>query len=84
MQFDFSQQLGTKSKCDHRVHPPPPPLSVGVGGLSLLPNFQKRGEEGWGLTGSQFLEGVACKEEGDFFPGKGGGGGGLQFLLKIN
>ena len=29
------------------------------------------------MTGSQFLEGVACKEGGDFFPG-----GELQFLLK--
>ena len=74
MQFDSPQQLGTKSKCDHSVYTPFP-LSDGVGGLSLLPDFQKRG--GWGLTGSQFLEGVACKEGGDFFPG-----GELQFLLK--
>ena len=59
----------------------PFPLSAGVGGLSLQPNFHKRG--GWGLTGSQFLEGVTCKEGGDFFLGRGGWGVGVfQFLLK--
>ena len=41
------------------------------GELILLPNFQKKG----GLAGSQFLEGVAGKEEGEFFTF-------LQFLHK--
>ena len=41
------------------------PLSA-EGVLNLQPNFQKGGG---GLTGSQFLEGVAGKEEGDFFQG---------------
>ena len=38
--------------------------------LSLPPNIQKKKKkkgEGGGLTGSQFLEGVAGKEEVDFF-----------------
>ena len=39
--------------------------------LSLPPNIQKkkkkRGRGGGGGTGSQFLEGVAGKEEVDFF-----------------
>ena len=38
-------------------------------GLSLQPNFQKKG--GGGLTGPQLLEGVPGKEEGDFFQGRG-------------
>ena len=37
----------------------------GAGGVSLQPNFQKGG----GLTGPQLLEGVAEKEESDFFQG---------------
>ena len=41
----------------------------GEEGLSLQPNFQKGG-----LTESQLLEGVAGKDEGDFFQGVG-----LQF-----
>ena len=42
----------------HSVHPPP--LSAGGGrGLSVQPNFQKRGV---GLTGAQLLEGGAAKE----------------------
>ena len=41
----------------------------GGGGLSLQPNFQKRG-----LTESQLLEGAAGKDGGDFFQGVG-----LQF-----
>ena len=44
------------------VHPLSP------GGLSLLPNFQKR----W-LEGSQFLEGVCWKRGGDFFEQEEGG-----------
>ena len=36
--------------------------------LSLPPNIQKKKKKkGGGLTGSQFLEGVAGKEEVDFF-----------------
>ena len=35
--------------------------------LSLPPNIQKKKKRGGGLTGSQFLEGVAGKEEVDFF-----------------
>ena len=37
--------------------------------LSLPPNIQKKKKKkrGRGLTGSQFLEGVAGKEEVDFF-----------------
>ena len=52
----------------------PLPLSVGGGrGLSFQPIFEK----GVGaLTGSQFLEGVAGKEGGDFLQGR------LQFLHK--
>ena len=45
---------------------------VGVKGLSLQPNFQKRR----GLRGSQFLGGVIWKEGVDLF------WGGLQFLHK--
>ena len=44
------------------------PFSAGE--LNLLPNFQKGG----GLTGLQFLEGLAGKERGDFSQeGRGGG-----------
>ena len=43
---------------------PPPFLQAGGGGLSLQPNFQKGG-----LTGPQFLEGVAGKEGVTFFRG---------------
>ena len=49
---------------------------MGVGALSLWPNFQKEEGEGGGLTGSQILEGVTGKEGGDFFQG------GLQFFHK--
>ena len=52
--FSFLYSLlyqGHTNKQLHSVHPPTPCL---VGELSLLPNFQKGG-----LTGSQFLEGIA-------------------------
>ena len=41
--------------------------------VSFQPNFKKRG----GLTGSQFLQGVAGKKWGDFFQG-----GGCSFYIK--
>ena len=53
--------------------PPSPPLFAAGGGLSLQKIFQKEG--GGDLRRSQFLEGVARKEEGDF-------SGELQFLHK--
>ena len=53
--------------------PPSPPLFAAGGGLSLQKIFQKEG--GGDLRRSQFLEGVAGKEEGDF-------SGELQFLHK--
>ena len=51
---------------------PPPSAEGGGGGGGETPTkFSKRGS----LVGSQLLEGVAGKEEGDFFQGEGG----LQF-----
>ena len=46
-----------------------PPSTFLLGWLSLRPNFQKRRGGGGGFAGSQFLEGAAWKEEGDFFQG---------------
>ena len=45
---------------------PPPPSTFLLGWSSLRPNFQKKRG---GFAGSQFLEGAAWKEEGDFFQG---------------
>ena len=56
------------------VHPSPPFCWGGGGeGLSFQPIFQKGAGA---LTGSQFLEGFAGKEGGDFLQGR------LQFLHK--
>ena len=60
--------------CKHFGHgtfivstPPPPSRSAeGEGEVEPSTNFSKRGG---GLTGSQFLEGVAGKEGGDLFQG---------------
>ena len=43
-------------------------MSAG-GGVEPLPSFQKRGEGGC-VTGPQFWEGFAGKEEGKFFQGR--------------
>ena len=67
-------QLSTSSNI---VCTPHPFLPGEEGGLSIQWNFQKEGN----LTESQFLEGIARKERGDFFRW-GGGGGGVGFLKK--
>ena len=48
------------------VYNPPPPFCWG--GWALDQIF-KKGGGGGGFAGSQFLEGAAWKEEGDFFQG---------------
>ena len=61
----------------HSVHPPPLSGEGGDGGWGGVEPLTKFSKKGWGgLTGSQFLEGVAEKEGVTFFPG------GLQFLPK--
>ena len=65
----------------HSVHPPP--FCLRVWGWWTPNKLFKKG----GLTGSQFLEGVAGKEGSDLFQdgGEGGGrGGGAISILKIN
>ena len=51
----------------------------GGGGVKTPTKFSKR----WGLTGSQFLEGVLGKEGGDFFRGVGVGGCSFYIKTKI-
>ena len=51
-------------------------LGAGVEPLTTFLNEVRVGV-GWGLTGSQFSEGIARKERVNFFKG-----GGLQFLHK--
>ena len=65
-----SNEFGNKlTKCnDHGMHTPPPPSARGV---EPPTKFGKKE----GLTGSQFLEGVAGKEGETFFRG-------LQFSHK--
>ena len=58
--YKVSAKKGVEELClmipkSHSVTPPP----LSAGGLSLQPNFRKRG----GLTGPQLLEGV-CWERG--------------------
>ena len=54
-----------------KSHSVPPPLSAGA--VEPPTKFSKSG----GLTGPHLLEGVAAREEGDFFQR-----GGLQFSYK--
>ena len=65
----YLSELSKLIKC---THPPPPPFLPGGGGLPWLPTKFSKGERG--LTGSQFLEGVAGKEGVTFFGGGRGGG----------
>ena len=55
-------QSGLQEKNRNSNHSVPPFL---LGGIELLPNFQKRGD----LTGPQFLEEGCWERGGDFFRG---------------
>ena len=65
-------QSSVHHTCSSSLHSVHSLLLLSAWGLNLLPNFLK----GEGLTGSQFIEGVCWKSEGNLFEE------GLQFLGK--
>ena len=62
--FLFLSSLFYQGRTNKQMHGVQPTTPFLVGELSLLPNFQNGG-----LTGSQFLEGVAEKKGVTFFRG---------------